>query len=623
MFNIQEELKKLPQKSGVYIMKDKELNIIYVGKAINLRNRVRSYFRESNPDVKTRKLASVISEFEYIVTDSELEALVLENNLIKKHRPKYNIRLKDNKTYPYLKVTTNENFPRIYLTRKIYKDKAKYYGPYDSAYAIRETIDVIRSIWPIRQCDKNFPKDIRKSRPCLNHHIGRCLAPCNCLINEEDYGKMVDEILLFLNGKYDNIIARMDKEMAQLAEDMMFEKAAVLRDKISSIKKIRERQKADALNNAEQDVVAFAHGETESLFYVFFIRAGKITGSEHFMADKTEDSTKEEIMTAFIKQFYNDTSFIPKEIITETEINDKELISKYLSGIKNHNVTIKTPQKGEKHHLVELAHKNAQMTLTQFGDKIKREKEKTGDALLEIKETLSISFDISRLEAYDISNTSGVFNVASMVVFENGKPKRSDYRKFKIKTVAGPDDYASMEEVIKRRFTRYLTETQNGGDGGKFNVLPGIVLIDGGKGQVSAALAALEYVGISVPVCGMVKDDNHRTRGLFYNGEEFIMPRASEGFKLITRIQDEVHRFAIEYHRKLRGKEMIKSVLDEIKGIGKLRRQALLKEFGSVEVIKNLTTDELLKANGMNRLSAQAVYDHFHEIQDEAGTGIG
>lgn len=613
MFDIQEELKKLPQKSGVYIMKDKDLHIIYVGKAINLRNRVRSYFRESNPDAKARTMASIISEFEYIVTDNELEALILECNLIKKYSPKYNIKLKDNKAYPYLKVTINEKYPRLYLTRKVLKDKAKYYGPYTSAVAIRETIDTIQKIWPIRQCDKVFPRDFGKNRPCLNHHIGKCLAPCSIPVSDEEYGKMTEEIILFLNGKYDSILTRMEKEMNEHAEAMEFENAAELRDKILAVKKIRERQKADNLSDNDSDVVAFSENENEALFYVFFIRSGKITGSEHFMIEKVGDPSREEIMTEFIKQFYNDTSFIPKEIMLETEINDKELITRFLTGIKGQSVTLKTPVKGEKHNLVELARKNADLTLAQFRDKIKRERQRTLDALSDIKQTLDVTFDISRIEAYDISNTQGLYNVASMVVFEDGKPKRSDYRKFKIKTVAGPDDYACMEEVISRRFKRYLSETEESGKSAKFNVLPGMVFIDGGKGQVASALKAMEEVGVVVPVCGMVKDDNHRTRGLYYNGREYNMPGNSEGFKLVTRIQDEVHRFAIEYHRKLRGKEMIKSVLDEITGIGPARRKALLRRFGSVEAIRDSELEELIKTEGMNKQSAQAVYNYFHK----------
>jgi len=608
VFDIESELAKLPQKSGVYIMKDKDLRIIYIGKALNLRNRVRSYFRGSNHDPKARVLASYIYEFEYIVTDSELEALVMECNLIKKHNPKYNIKLKDNKSYPYLKITLNESFPRAFLTRKAAKDRAKYYGPYYPASAVKETLDIIQRVWPIRQCDKAFPKDIGKSRPCLNYHIGKCKAPCNALIDEDEYGKMIDEVILFLNGKYDSILKRMESEMAALAEGLRFEEAAEMRDKISAVKLIMEKQKANAVNGGDTDVIVFAENEEEALFYVFFIRSGKICGNERFLILKAGEAPREEIMTAFVTQFYNDTSFIPKEIVIETDINDRELISKYLSGIKNQNVAIITPHKGEKRYLVELARKNAEATLVAFGEKIKRERQKTTEALEEIKNVLCLAFDISRIEAYDISNTAGLYNVASMVVFEDGKPKYSDYRKFRIKTVTGQDDYACMEEVITRRFERYLSENAQG----KGGILPDMIFIDGGKGQVVSAEKAMTASGVTIPVCGMVKDDKHHTRGLYYNDREYAMPRHSEGFKLVTRIQDEVHRFAIDYHRRLRGKEMTKSVLDDIPGVGPARRKALLKRFGSVDGIRASDTETIALTPGMNHHVAEAVYEFFH-----------
>lgn len=614
MFNIPEELKKLPQKPGVYIMKDEDGYIIYVGKAINLRSRVRQYFQESSAKtLKVRNMVSRIAEFEYIVVDNEMEALILENNLIKENKPKYNILLKDDKTYPYIKITLNEKYPRIYIVRKVLKDKAKYFGPYTNVGDIKQTIGLIHELWPIRRCQKKFPRDMYKGRPCLYHYIGQCDAPCNGLISEEAYGKYISEAIQLLNGKYEGIISSLKKKMETYSENLEFEKAAEVRDNINAVRSLSETQKIESASYDEQDVIAIARAEEEALAQIFFIRGGKITGREHFMLDTVLDTSREETMTAFLKQFYSETSVIPREIILDTDISEKDIIIEWLSALRGSHVTVTVPQKGSKHKLANLAYKNASLTLNQFGDKLKRENERTRGALDEIEEALNADVYLHRIEAYDISNIQGYESVGSMVVFEGGKPKRSDYRKFKIKGVLGPNDYASIEEVIRRRFNRYVNETSGNEpeSQGKFSTLPDILFIDGGKGQVGAALKALKELGIDIPVCGMIKDDKHRTRGLFFDGNEILMPYTSEGFKLVTRIQDEVHRFAIEYHRKLRAKAQIKSVLDDISGIGPMRRKALLAHFGSIESIMSASLEELANTEGMNKNAAESVYHFF------------
>ena len=612
MFDIQEELKKLPQKPGVYLMKDKNGGIIYVGKAVNLKNRVRSYFRASNKDFKVAGMRPNIAEFEYIVTDNELESLVLENNLIKKYFPKYNIKLKDNKTYPYIKITAYEKFPRVIITRDHVKDKSKYLGPYPSAYALRETLDAAHGIWPLRKCSKVFPRDVNRERPCLNRHIGKCLAPCTGAVTEEEYAAILDEAVLFLNGKWTGILEKFEAQMKNHAENMEFEKAAELRDKIASIKLIHEKQKIEGDGFEDQDVVAFAKNGDEALVYIMFVRAGKMIGSESLMLTSVSDTPDEEITAEFIKRFYSETTFIPKEIISYSETSERELLGDWLSQLKGRRVTITVPQRADKARLASLAQKNAELTLAQFGEQIKKEFERTKGALAEISEALGFDATPSRIEAVDISNIQGYESVGSLVVFEDGKPKRSDYRKFKIRAVFGPDDYASMEEILTRRFTRYKNELAEGIDG-KFGKLPDVLFVDGGKGQVSSALKALDALGVSVPVCGMVKDDAHKTRGLYYNGSEVVLPRTSEGFKLVTRIQDEVHRFAVEYHRKLREKSQVRSVLDDIGGIGDTRRKSLLKYFGGVERIREATAEELAAAPGMNKTAAEAVYGFFNK----------
>ncbi|MCL2874664.1 MAG: excinuclease ABC subunit UvrC [Defluviitaleaceae bacterium] len=615
MFNIPEELKKLPQKPGVYIMKNSNDAVIYVGKAKSLRNRVRQYFLPSNADYKVANMVPHITHFEYIVTDTELEALILECTLIKKHTPKYNILLKDDKTYPYMKLTLNESFPRLLKVRQFQKDKGKYYGPYSSVRVIGDTIELAHNIWKIRTCGKNFPNDIGKSRPCLNYDIGKCAAPCAGLISEEEYNVMINDIIAFLGGKYEEIVKRLERQMIDFAEELRFEEAEIIRKKIISIRSLTEKQKMENLTESDQDIIAFAESESEALVQVFFIRAGKMTGREHFMVDKPEDASKQEIITSFIQQFYSETTYIPKEIITEHEVEEKELITKWLSEIKGQSTSLITPKKGEKHKLIQLASKNAEITLNQFGEAIKSEERRTTGAVSEIKEALKLENNIERIEAYDISNIMGYEAVASMVVFENGKPKRSDYRKFKIKYTVGANDTASMNEVIFRRFTRYKNETSNPeiNKPGKFSSLPDIIFVDGGKGQISAAQAALKDLGISIPVCGMVKDDKHRTRGLMFDNSEITFKASSEGFKLVTRIQDEVHRFAITYHRKLREKSAIKSILDDIPGIGGTRRKALLKHFGDIENISKASVEELADVQGMNNKAAEAVYRFFTE----------
>ena len=614
MFDLQKQLKELPLKSGVYIMKSGPDEIIYVGKAKNLRNRVRQYFQDSSSKtLKTANMVRHIKEFEYIVTESEMEALILENNLIKENKPKYNILLKDDKTYPYIKVTMNEDFPKIELVRKVIKDKARYFGPFSSD--CRNTIDIAQKIWPVRTCSRKLPKEMNKERPCLNHHIGKCLGPCNGLVSKEDYGKIIDEVLEFLSGKHEPIVKAMEEKMRAAAECMDFELAAEYRDKINSIRNIEQTQLLESGGGDNQDIIAFARAHDEALVQVFFIRGGKMTGREHFMLNGALEMSRQEIMGAFITQFYSETTFIPKELVLEVDIEDKEIVAQWLTKLKGTSVTITIPQKGQKHKLINLAHENAIITLEQFGEKIKREEQRTLGAVGEIKSALGFEINIERIEAYDISNIQGYESVGSMVVFENGKPKRSDYRKFKIKTVIGPNDYASMEEVLRRRFKRYFDETSSDVEvNAKFSKLPDIIFMDGGKGQVGIAEKVLFDMGLSIPVCGMVKDDRHRTRGLLYNDREVILPFTSEGFKLITRIQDEVHRFAIEYHRTLRQKSQIKSVLDDIEGIGANRRKALLKHFSTIENIMAADVDALKEVDGMNIRAAQAVYDFFRKV---------
>ena len=616
MFDIPAELKKLPESPGVYIMRDKTDDIIYVGKAKILKNRVRQYFQNSaNHSLKVKQMVSNIDHFEYIVTGSEVEALILENNLIKKHNPKYNILLKDDKTYPYIKVTTNEMFPRVFVTRKLLKDKNKYFGPFTNSSAVKENIALIDKIWQVRRCSKIFPRDIGKGRPCLNYHIGQCKAVCTGKVSEEEYNKMIGEILDFLGGKTENVVKNLTSNMLKYSAEMEFEKAAEVRDTIESIKILNQKQIIENLHIDDRDVIGFARGIRECIMQIFFIRGGKITGREHFMLEECEGVEDKELMTQFVQQFYSGTPFIPKEVILQCEIDDFDLISQWLSEQKGQRVNVLVPQKGERKSLVLMAQNNAKIVLDKFGAEIRREHKRTKGALEEIQKALNIDFELNRIESYDISNTQGFESVASMVVFENGLPKRSDYRKFKIKTIIGPDDYGSMEEVITRRFTRYINETSGDENVKKagFDKKPDMIFLDGGKGQISAVQKALTNLNLYVPVCGMVKDDRHRTRALMYNGEEIELPYTSEGFKLLTRMQDEVHRFAIEYHRKLREKKQVHSILDDISGIGSVRRKALMKHFGDINAIRRAEVEELQQVDGMNIKSAEAVYNFFRK----------
>lgn len=620
MFDIQEELKKLPQKPGVYLMKDADGHVIYVGKAVNLKNRVRQYFQSSrNQTAKTRSMVPHIREFEYIVTDSEMEALLLECNLIKKYHPYYNILLKDDKTYPYIKVTVQEPFPRIFVTRRMEKDKAKYYGPFTDVLAMKETVETLHKLFPIRKCKKVFPRDIGKERPCLNHHIGQCVAPCSGQISQEEYQAYVKDAMDFLEGKHEEIRKKMEREMQAAAERMEFEKAAALRDKMRAIQSVAERQKISNTGLGDADVIAFVRAFSECLVQVFFIRGGKMTGRENFTLTVFEEQSRGEILTAFVKQFYSGTAYIPKEILLQEPLLEEEgeLIAAYLSERRGSKVTLTVPIKGEKHKLVELAYKNALLIFEQFGEKLKREEQRTKGAMEELRQALGIATELRRVEAYDISNTQGFESVGSMVVFEDGRAKNSDYRKFKIKTVVGPNDYASMKEVLTRRLNHAMREKTEGKTT-SFTRLPDLILMDGGKTQVHAAEEVLLAFGMDIPVCGMVKDEKHRTRGLLFQEQEIRMPLTSEGFRLVTRIQDEVHRFAITYHRKLREERNLHSVLDDIKGIGQVRRKALMLHFGSIEKIAEAEVAELLEVEGMTIPAAEQVYLFFHreELQN-------
>lgn len=612
MFDIEEELKKLPAKPGVYIMHDRFDNIIYVGKAISLKNRVRQYFQSSrNHSPKIVQMVSHIEYFEYIITDSELEALVLECNLIKEHRPKYNTMLKDDKSYPFIKVTLGEAYPRVLFARNMKHGAGKYYGPYTSAGAVKDTIELLCKLYKVRTCNRNLPKDIGKERPCLNYHIGQCNAPCQGYISKEDYKKSIDNVCEFLNGNYSMIMNRLEEQMLEASQKLEFEEAARYRDLLNSVKQVAQKQKITADDTMDRDVIACASDGQDAVVQVFFIRTGKLLGRDHFHMRVADGDTRSDILSEFMKQYYGGTPYIPNVVMLQEEIEDSELLSEWLSKIKKKRVTIITPKKGDKEKLVELAYKNAQMVLIQDSEKIKREERRTIGAMKEITDLLHLPY-LRRAEAYDISNTNGIESVGSMVVFEDGKPKKHDYRKFKIKTVKGPDDYKSMREVLIRRFTRGMREQEGLEKQSGFLVYPDIILMDGGRGQVNVALDVLKELGISIPVCGMVKDDNHNTRGLYYNNIEVPIDRHSEGFKLITRIQDEAHRFAIEYHRSLRSKAQVNSVLDGIEGIGPVRRKALMKHFLDIDKIRNASVEQLMEAEGITENVAVNIYKYFH-----------
>ena len=612
-FNIQEELKKLPGKPGVYLMHDEKDAIIYVGKAISLKNRVRQYFQSSrNKGAKIEQMVTHISRFEYIVTDSELEALVLECNLIKEHRPKYNTMLMDDKTYPFIKVTVNEPFPRVMMARRMKKDKAKYFGPYTSAGAVKDTIELIRKLYHIRSCNRSLPKDIGKERPCLNYHIHQCYAPCQGYISREEYRKSIDEVVRFLNGNYDSILKELEEKMLDASENLEFEKAIEYRELLASVQKIAQKQKITDTAGDDRDIIAMASEGEDAVVQVFFIRGGRLIGRDHFYLKIAENDTKSEILSSFIKQFYAGTPYIPAELMLPEEIEDQEIIEEWLMTRREHKVRLRIPKKGTKEKLVELAQKNAQMVLKNDKERLKREEGRTIGAVKELEKILGLT-GIIRMEAYDISNTNGFDSVGSMVVYEHGKPKRNDYRKFKIKSVQGPDDYASMNEVLTRRFEHGLRERQDESETGGFQAFPDLIMMDGGRGQVNIALEVLEKLNLHIPVCGMVKDDNHRTRGLYFNNVELPIDRNSECFRLITRIQDEAHRFAITFHRQLRSKGQVHSILDDIPGVGPARRKDLMRSFENIEAIRNATVDDLKELPSMNEKSAQEVYKFFHQ----------
>ncbi|MGN0167979.1 MAG: excinuclease ABC subunit UvrC [Acetatifactor sp.] len=619
MFNFEEELKRLPKEPGVYIMRDDKDVILYVGKAVNLHNRVRSYFRENigrGPAID--KMVTLIARFEYIVTDSELEALVLENNLIKENSPKYNTLLKDDKTYPYIKVTLGEDYPRILFSRTMKKDKSKYFGPYTSAAAVKDTIELLNKLYHLRTCNRNLPRDIGLERPCLNYHIKQCLAPCQGYIDKEAYREQVNQALEFLNGNYNMILKELEAKMKAASDALDFEAAAGYRDLYNSVKQVSQKQKITDSVGEDKDIIALYQDEAEAVVQVFFVRDGKLIGREHYYMTHVSERNKPEILENFVKQFYAGTPFIPRELMLQYEIEDKELIEKWLSDRKGSRVYIRVPKIGSKEKLVELAAQNARHILEQDRERLKREEGRTIGAVKEIAEILGLE-RIERMEAFDISNINGFENVGSMIVFEKGKPKPSDYRKFRIKTVSGPDDYACMREVLTRRFTHGMEEREELAEKdmdreyGSFTRFPDLLMMDGGRGQVNIALSVLNELHINIPVCGMVKDDNHRTRGLYFNNVELPIDTHSEGFKLITRVQDEAHRFAIEYHRSLRSKAQVKSVLDDIPGVGPTRRKALMRHFKSIEEIKSASVEELLEIPELNRRAAEDIYSFFRK----------
>lgn len=617
MFDIAEELKKLPEKPGVYLMKNEDGDIIYVGKAVSLKNRVRQYFRQSkNHAPKVIAMVKNITEFEYIITDNEVEALILESNLIKKHKPKYNILLRDDKDYPYIKVTLKEKFPRVTKTRKVIKDGSRYFGPYVSTGAVNDTLDIIDNLYKLRDCRMILEDGPTIERPCLNFFINKCMGPCFKKVDHDEYMKQIDEVLLFLSGKEHKLIEVIEGKMKSASLEYDFESAAKYRDQVISLNHILEKQKIVSTDLEDQDVIGIARGIENVCIQVFFIRTGKVIGREHFIIADKESSEREEILGAFIKQFYMGTSYIPKEILIEEEIDDIELVTKWLSSKRGNKVSIKVPKRGEKSDLMDMVRKNAIEVLSQHRDRITKNVEDSKKPLLELKEALGLSELPLRIEAFDISNIQGVHSVASMVVFEDGKPNYREYRKFKIKWVQGPDDYSSMEEVIRRRFLRGLEEKKQMMDNEikveSFSVFPNLIMMDGGKGQVNIAKKVLSELGIDIPVCGLVKDDSHRTRGILYEGKEISLPSRSTGFRLITRIQDEAHRFAITYHKSLRSKDLVKSVLDEIPGVGDTRKKNLLRERKTIDGIKNSSVEELADVSGMNKKVAQQVYDFFN-----------
>lgn len=619
MFDIEEELKKLPAKPGVYLMHNANDEIIYVGKAISLKNRVRQYFQSSrNLTPKIVQMVSHIARFEYIITDSELEALVLECNLIKEYRPKYNTMLTDDKTYPYIKVTTGEAYPRLLFSRLMKKDKSRYFGPYTSAAAVKDTIELLRKIYKIRSCHRNLPKDIGIGRPCLYYHIGQCDAPCQGQISQEDYQKQIQQVLQFLGGNYDPVIHMLTDKMMAASEAMEYEKAIEYRDLIQSVRQIMEKQKVTSSSMEDRDVIGLARAGNEAVVQVFFIRNGRLIGRDHYYLTGVESESRAGVLTSFVKQFYGEAPLVPRELMIPEMIEDSEIVLQWLSEKRGQKVVFSVPKKGRKERLMELACKNALNILNKDSEKLKREEARTIGAVRELADLLNLPL-LSRMEAYDISNTSGFEKVGSMVVYEKGKPKRSAYRKFKIRDIQGQDDYHSLEEVLKRRFTHGLKEQEELKEKdrdislGSFSIFPDLILMDGGKGQVHIAQKVLMELGLDIPVCGMVKDDFHRTRGIYYEEQEIGIEKNSEAFRLVTRIQDEAHRFAIEYHRSLRGKAQVRSILEDIPGIGEARRKALMRYFGDIQKIREASVEELRQVPSMNEASAESVYAFFRQ----------
>ncbi len=617
--DIKRKLETLPGRPGVYMMMDKNHKIIYVGKAVSLKNRVRQYFQSSkNQSPRVRAMISHIDTFEYIITDTELEALILECNLIKENRPKYNVLLRDDKTYPYIKITLGEEYPRLIKTRRVIGDGARYFGPYTNEGALNETIEIINNIYPIRKCNNNIERMIKNSeRPCLNYHIEKCTGPCTGEIDRAEYMDMIHEIIMFLDGKEEELIYKIEGEMKRAADMMDFEKAVKYRDQIAALNSIAEKQKIVSINGQDQDIIAMAQGDGDSWVQVFFVRKGKLIRREHFILKNTGDNTEQEIISSFLKQFYSDSNFIPKEILIEKQVEDLKVLEEWLSDKRGNKVIIKVPQRGTKKQLLEMVKKNAIITMKQNMEMKGLLRERTEDTLKEFAELLNLEQIPQRIECFDISNIQGVDSVASMVVFEDGNPKRSDYRRFKIRTVEGPDDYASIEEVIGRRFRRGTEEIRDIIEGslkileGKFAVFPDLIMVDGGLGQVNSVKKVLNSLGLDVPVCGIVKDEKHRTRGLVYEGNEIHVKKVSNLFRLITKIQDEAHRFAINYHRSLRKKSVLQSILEEIPGIGKVRKRALMVHFRTIDRIKNATLEELLEVKEINEKVAKNVMQFF------------
>ncbi len=621
-FDLEEELKKLPASPGVYLMHDSADEIIYVGKAVSLKNRVRQYFQSSRDKTpKIQKMVQNIAWFEYILTDSEMEALVLECNLIKEHRPKYNTMLVDDKSYPYIKVTVQEDYPRILFSRDMKKDKSRYYGPYTSAAAVKDTIDLLQKLFRIRTCRRSLPADISKERPCLYYHIKQCDAPCQGYISREEYRESVQKAMDFLNGNFDPVMKTLEQKMQECADNLDFETAVTYRELLSSVKHIAQKQKiTDADGNEERDVIALARKGQSAVVQVFFVRGGKMIGRDHCYLTIDEDETDSQILSEFVKQFYAGTPVIPKELLLSAMPDEEELLMKWLKEKKGQKVTFSVPQKGEKARLMDLAARNAQLVLDQDSERLKKEEARTTGAAEELRALLGLD-SCDRMEAYDISNISGIQSVGSMVVYENGQAKKSDYRKFRIRYVDGPDDYASLEEVLTRRFTHGMKEKEDQTEKpdaitDSFEKFPDLILMDGGRGQAHTAEKVLERLGLDIPVCGMVKDDSHHTRGLYFHGQEVQMDHQSESFRLICRIQDEVHRFAVEYHRNIRSKEQIHSVLDDIPGIGPARRKALMRHFGTIEAVRDASVEEMASLPEMTRPSAQAVRDFFDKRKE-------